>query len=110
MAACIREQEVAAATCDAELGVVRRTVQLLKGRVATNEDGVNTAEAQACKTLDRMSKLRPLVEILKWTDGGEQACVARLVNAEFVHVLLVITAALSESEGAFCLQSNMQRA
>lgn len=99
LAARICELEVAAATSDEELGIVGRAMWTFRGRVATGEDRANTEDALACETIDKMSELRALVEGLNWTVSGQRARVVELVNAESICVLLVITAALSESEG-----------
>lgn len=72
---------------------------LMRGFVAAAEAGSNTAEATACKTLDNMSELRPLVKELTWTFWGERAHIAVLVDAELACIRSFITAAKSESEG-----------
>lgn len=92
------ELEVVAATRYGELGFLMLAVQSLKGLVPTCKDGSTTAEARACKTLNKMSELPALVEGLSPTIGGERACHAKLVDVELIHVLSVITAALLESE------------
>lgn len=99
LAAFIRELEVAAATCKAELGVVVRAVRSLKGRAAACKDRDNTVQDRARKKLDKMSRLRRFVEVLNGIFSGERLPVAELIDLEFVCVWLVITAALSESEG-----------
>lgn len=49
-------------TRNGELGIVVRAVRSLKGRIAAGEDKASTAEAQDCKTLNKMSELQVLVE------------------------------------------------
>lgn len=76
-----------------------RALGSLKVLVAVNYDRSNTAEAQAQKKLDKMFKPWVLVEGPNRTVGSELARAAGLVDAEFVCVREVITAAQLESEG-----------
>lgn len=60
---------------------------------------MNTPEAWAYNTLDKMSELWALVKGLNRTLGGECVRVLGLIDAELVRVWPVITAAQSKSEG-----------
>lgn len=71
----------------------------LKSCVAVHEERASMAEARACETADKISKLRALVEGSNRTVVGECACVAELVDAELKPFRSVITVDLSESEG-----------
>lgn len=53
------------------------------------------ALAQACKTLDNMSKLGKLVEVLDQTIFAERTGIAQLFDAEFLRIRVVITTDLS---------------
>lgn len=86
--------KVAAATGDRELDFFVRAVQLLKSLIAAGEDRANSAEAWACQTFDKISKLQTLVEWLNWTIGRERLCVAEVFNAKLIFVRLVTTATL----------------
>lgn len=98
LAAHIYEREVAAATQNGYLVVAWQAVPSLKGRFAEGKENKNTAEARAPESLDIMSEFRTFVKGLSLTVGDERACVAGLIGTELILVLLVTTAALSESE------------
>lgn len=75
-----------------------RAVRYLKCLVSAGKCRANTAEALACKALDRMSELQALVEKLKGAVGDVHACVAEIFNAELILFRSFITAVLSDSE------------
>lgn len=83
--------EVAADAHDGDLGVVVRTVQSLKSRMAAEEDRANTVKAPAREAVDKMSDLRFLVEEINRNIGSKLAHVEGLVHAEWVRVRSVIT-------------------
>lgn len=99
LAAQICELEAAAAARYRELGFVVWAVGSLKGLFASGEDRASTTQAPAHKTLEKMFLFRAFVEGPNWIFGGERVRMAVLVNAELACVWLVITSALSESEG-----------
>lgn len=57
------------------------------------------AEAQACETLDKISKLQMLLKGLNRTVGGKRARFAKIFNEELIRLRSAITVALSQSEG-----------
>lgn len=81
-------------------------MQSLKEHIAAGDARASAAEARACKTLDKISKLRPLVEWLTRTVGVEVRRVARLVEVELSQVQFILKAALTEIactvSGAIC--------
>lgn len=82
-----------------KLGVLVWAVGNLESRLAAGEDRADTAEALVCETLDKMFELSALIEGLHGTVGVKREHVAELVHANLIRIQLVITAALSESEG-----------
>lgn len=99
LTARIRELKVAAVIRDGDLGAVVRAGRSFKGRIVTGDDRANTAEAQACQTLDKISELWALVGGLNRIVVVKRAQVAGLVEAKLGRNWSVITSALSESEG-----------
>lgn len=76
--------EVDGATPDRELGVVARPVQVLRKCLAASKPHTNTMEGRASQTLNQMSELRSLVEVLNQTVSVERAKVAKLVEAKLL--------------------------
>lgn len=80
-------------------GVVLRAEQSLKGGMAAGYDRAITAEARACKMLERRLEFRLLVQWRHQIIESECPHAAGLVHAEFVLVRSGFTTALLESEG-----------
>lgn len=84
----MRELDVAAATCNGELGVSFRTVGPLNDCIAAAKTSANMGKVKAPGTLERMSRLHLFVEVLTGTIWGESAQVL-MVDLEFLRVHLV---------------------
>lgn len=63
----IHELDAAALTRNGEIGVIVRTMWLLKSPVAVGQNRVDTASFRACETAATMSHLRAIVEELNQT-------------------------------------------
>lgn len=73
---------------------MERALRLLKFIVAAAIIKANTEKARFCKTLDKMSELQALVEMIDWRIGDEQSGVVRLVYAALVCIRSFNTVAL----------------
>lgn len=82
----IGKQEVSAAKCQRQRGLVLRAAQSLKSRPGAGEDRGIKAEARAHEAMENRSELHALVESLNQTGGGEHAGVAALDDANLVCV------------------------
>lgn len=88
------------ATPDGELVLFIRSVRSLKECIVAGKSHASMAEVWASQTKDKTLKLRFLGEGLTLAVDGELTEAAGLFEMELSHFCLVITAALTESEGA----------
>lgn len=73
-------------------------MQSLNGCVPASECRANTAEARAYEMVSKVHQLSTVFERLRRIFRGSCACFAGLVDADWILVRSVISAALSDSE------------
>lgn len=98
---CLTDCElgVDAAIREGELGVFVQFMQFLKNHVEHEKTRENTAEIQACETMDKISELRLFAQAQTFTVCSLRLQAAELVDVERWLVHLAIHMALFKNKG-----------